>query len=183
MVRKNSWLASVDLKDAYFSIHEDYQKYLKFMWNLPYKFVAMPNGYGPAMLKFTKILKPLFSMLRSKGHKSVVFVDDTYLQSENYSDCLDNISDTVQLLISLGFTIHADKSVLIPTQKIIFLGFIINSKNMTITLTNEKKQKIKELCKYILTHKNLTLGTLLLYWEISQQQWRQYLTHSCTIDT
>ena len=92
-------------------------------------------------------------MLRSKGYKSVVFVDDTYLQSENYSDCLDNIRDTVQLLISLGFTIHADKSVLIPTQKIIFLGFIINSKNMTIT--NEKKQKIKELCKYIFNTQKL----------------------------
>ena len=53
-IRKTSWLASVDLKEAYFSIpiHEDYQKYLNFMWNLPYKFVALHNGYGPAMLKF-----------------------------------------------------------------------------------------------------------------------------------
>ena len=32
-------------------------------------------------LNFKKKLKPPFSMLRSKGHKSVVFVDDTYLQS------------------------------------------------------------------------------------------------------
>ena len=63
------------LKDAYFSIpiHEAHQKYLKFMWKSPLKFTAMPNGYGPAMLKFTKIMKPPFAWLRTRGHQSVVW--------------------------------------------------------------------------------------------------------------
>ena len=162
MIAPNVWMASVDLKDAYFSIpiHKDHQKYLKFMWKIPYKFIAMPNGYGPAMLKFTKIMKPPFSYLRKKGHQSVVFVDDTYLQSNNFEDCKENIRDTVQLLISLGFTIHAEKSVITPTQEIIFLGFVINSIYMTLTLTQEKKNKIKELCIYILKQKRVTIRNI-----------------------
>ena len=45
------------------------------------------------------------------------------------------------MLQSLGFTIHLDKSVLKPTQNLMYLGFIINSKDMTLKLTEEKKQE------------------------------------------
>ena len=38
----------------------------------------------------------------------------------------------------LGFTIHERKSVLIPTQKIVFLGFLIDSRNMSISMNEEK---------------------------------------------
>ena len=70
MLRKNMWMASIDLKDAYYSvpIHKDYQKYLKFLWDKPYKFLALPNGYSPAMLKFTKLLKPVFATLRELSY-------------------------------------------------------------------------------------------------------------------
>ena len=58
MVKKGAWMASVDLKDAYYSIpiNRDHKKFFKFMWKSPFRFLAMPNGYGPAMLKFNKIL-------------------------------------------------------------------------------------------------------------------------------
>ena len=42
---------------------------------------------------------------------------------------------------STGFTIHPEKSVLKPTQSLIYLGFIINSKDVTFRLTEEKKNK------------------------------------------
>jgi hypothetical protein len=51
---------------------------------------------------------------------------------------------------SLGLTIHLDKSILIPTQEIQYLGFILNSREMTVQLTREKALKIKELCQNIL---------------------------------
>ena len=72
------------------------------------------------MRVFTKILKPPFALLRKLGHLSVVHVDGTYLQGENVLECMHNREDTVALLEALGFTIHPDKSQLIPTQKICF---------------------------------------------------------------
>ena len=145
IIQPNVWMASVDLKDAFYTvpIHQTHQKFLKFQWNNKlYKFQAMPNGYAEAMRIFTKLLKPPFSSLRQNGYSSVVFVDDTYLQGSTYENCLQNVQVTINLLRNLGFTIHAKKSILVPTQKIEFLGFTIDSKNMKLTLSGEKRSKL-----------------------------------------
>ena len=88
---------------------------------------------------FTKFLKPVLSYLREIGYLSVVYVDDSYLQGQTFEQYLQNITETVRLLQSLGFTVHPEKSVLKPTQKLTFLGFALNSKTMTLTLTDAKK--------------------------------------------
>ena len=155
IIRSNVYMASIDLKDAFFSvpIHSTHQKYLKFTFDDLFQFTCMPNGYGPAMKVFTKISKVPFGHLISLGYNSVVYVDDSYLQGDTYQACLDNISDTIKLLRELGFVIHAEKSMLTPSQTMVFLGFIISSKNVTLSLTDEQKNEIKTiltdcLCKH-----------------------------------
>ena len=56
-------MASVDLKDAFFTVpvHKLHQKIFMFEWIQKfYKFVGMRNGYSDATRIFTKILKPVF---------------------------------------------------------------------------------------------------------------------------
>ena len=144
-IKKDVWMASVDLKDTFFivPVHIPHQKYFKFGWFQNFcKFLGMPNGYSDAMRIFTKILKPVFGHLRNQGHISVIFVDDSYLQGDTKHECMNNINATIDLLSSLGFSIHTGKSVLIPTQKIEFLEFLIDSKNMKISLTNKKAEHL-----------------------------------------
>ena len=117
----------------------------------------MPNRYLDAVRVFTKILKPPFSCLGEQGHLSVIYVDDSLLAGDTYKDCLDNIHETKLLLEGLGFHIHPKKSVFLPTQAITSLGFEINAVNMTITLTNAKKNKIKDLCVTTLSNSTLTI--------------------------
>ena len=134
IIKKDVWMSSVDLKDAFFTIpvHILHQKHFKFEWfNQFYKFLVMPYGYSDAMRIFTKILKPVFGYLRKQGHLSVVFVDDSYLQADTEQECIKNTNATVNILTMLRFTIHERKSVSIPTQKIEFLGFLIDSINMS----------------------------------------------------
>ena len=108
-----------------------------------YEFVCFPNGLAPCPRQSTKLLKPVFSSLRKLGHISVVYIDDTWLTSEDYNSCVNNIAETITLLDRLGFVIHPEKSILIPTQEITFLGFISNSANMTVKLTPERALKLK----------------------------------------
>ena len=140
------FMASNDLKDAYYSvsIHSDFQKYLKFSWRGQlYEFVCFSNGLTPCPRQFTKLLKPVFSSLRKLGHISVVYIDDTWLTSKDYNSFVNNIAETITLLDRLGFVIYPEKSILIPTQEITFLGFIFNSANMTVKLTPERALRLK----------------------------------------
>ena len=107
----------------------------------------MPNGYAQAPLIFTKLLKQPFGFLRTHGYSSVVYIDDSYLQGDTYSHCLENINATRTLLTSLGFSINHEKSVLQPTQCIVFLGFILDSIAMTISLTEKCKHTLLDMCK------------------------------------
>ena len=66
-------------------------------------------------------------------------MDDSYFQGSSEIDCKTNIEQTIFLLRSLGFVIHHNKSVLRPTQQIEFLGFVLNSIDMTIALTKHKR--------------------------------------------
>ena len=45
---------------------------------------------------------------------------------------------------SLGLTVQPEKSVLVPTQQIVFLGFLLCSVTMTVRLTPERSQEIIE---------------------------------------
>ena len=90
----------------------------------------------------------------------VKYIDDSLLLGETFEICLNNIRATVALLRELGSTIHPEKSVLVPTQQIIFLGFVIDSVKMTITLTEERKQSIYTLCQNILSYYQATIREL-----------------------
>ena len=62
-----------------------------------------------------------------------------------------NIHTAVQLFISLGFHIHPKKSVIVPSQSIECLGFVLSSVTMTVKLADAKISKYVKLCKGFLT--------------------------------
>ena len=136
---------------------------LKFQWRGKlYQYTCFPNGLAICPRKFTKFLKPVFSNLRSIGHLSVIFIDDSYLQGADFNLCVKNVKDTITLLDQVGLVIHPEKSVLYPTQKLVFLGFLLDSIKMIISLTGEKTQKIKEACQKLLQSPQPTI------WEVAR---------------
>ena len=103
-------------------------------------------GLGSSPQCFTKILKPVYATLCKKGHISTAYIDDSCLQGRTKQQCAQNVSDTVHLHDNLRFTVHDKKSVLITTKKITFVGFILNSADMTVRLPLEKKESVLKLC-------------------------------------
>ena len=142
-------MASIDMKDAYYSIpvkSED-RKYLRFKWEDQfYELTCLPNGLSCAHRQFTNILKPPLATLRKQGHISIAHLDDLYLQGRTYEDCVKNVIDTTVLLDKLGLVVHPEKSSFIPSQVLVILRFIINSLTMTIQLTTEKALGLKTFC-------------------------------------
>ena len=54
------------------------------------------------------------------------------------------IYDSCDLFSKLGFILHPVKSVLKPVQVLTFLAFVLDSVNMTVSLTQEKIQRIRK---------------------------------------
>ena len=166
MIKQWVWMASVDLYHAYYnvSIHEPHRPYLSFFWQgTYYHYHRLPNAYAQAPLIFTKLLRLPFGSLRSQGHLSVVYMDDSYLQGDSVSSCRRNINAIVSLLQALGFNINERKSVLTPTQSLEFLDFIINSTDMAITLTPRRKSNIAEVCTKLLLQTRQKIRFLFIY--------------------
>ena len=61
------------------------------------------------------------------------------------------------MLETLGFVIHPQKSTFEPHTSIEFLGFIINSINMTVSLTEKKKLAIQAFCAEVLSAEKNTI--------------------------
>ena len=93
-------MASVDLKDAYYSIPisvED-RNFLKFEWQGNYfRFTCLPNGLASAPRLFTKVLKPIYAHLRSLGHFCMGHIDDSFLMGHTYTSCEENIWETTNV--------------------------------------------------------------------------------------
>lgn len=162
-ISKNSFFTSLDLTDAYFSIsiYESDRKYLKFIWNEKlYEFQCLPFGIASAPRVFTKILKVIFSHIRSMGIDSYFYIDDSLLQAENFDLAVQNTEKVKTFIESVGFDINIEKSVFIPTNRIIFLGYIIDSVLFKVFLPEEKVRKIIELSNKMLKAHKVSIRSL-----------------------
>ena len=166
LLTKDCFMASLDLKDAYYSIpiHPLDRKFLRFQWNGElFQFRALPNGLSPGPRIFTKVLKVPLTVLRSMGHVIVAYIDDTLLIGESESEIHEAVHDTTQMFSDLGFVIHPTKSKVNPTQKIYFLGFDIDSQSMIVKLTQEKETEITEFAKHLLAKRKITVRQLACF--------------------
>jgi hypothetical protein len=122
LVTDGCWMASLDLKDAYYSvkIHDDYQKFLKFSYKGKlYKYTVYPNGLSTCPRNFTKLLKPVLCVLRQQSYMLVIFIDDILIIATSYERCAQTILEAITLLTSLGFVIHVEKSVFFPLKHVL----------------------------------------------------------------
>ena len=76
----------------------------------------------------------------------ILYLDDFLILGSTYQEAQSHTAMAVSLLESLGFTVNLEKSCLIPTQIITFLGFVINSTVEALSLPQEKVVKVTSLC-------------------------------------
>ncbi len=153
LISRGDYLTSVDLKDAYYSvpISEEDSNYLKFNWKgTLYKYVALPNGLSTGPRLFTKLLKPALSKLRGNGHIVVAYIDDLLCINSTKEGARTTVTETCNVFQELGFIVHPVKSEFEPSQTRKFLGFIINTKDMTVSLPEGKRQEIFNHCTELL---------------------------------
>ena len=149
MLRRHDFMVSIDLKDAFlmFAMNVEFYKYLCFEWeNVRYCFQSMPFGLTSAPRIFTKVLKAVLVFLRGRGLRITAWFDDMILMGESVPLLLEHLHFARLTLKSLGFLINDSKSVFIPSQSLLHLGYIWDSVSLSLSVPDEKVTVLKELC-------------------------------------
>ena len=124
-VKKGDWAISIDLKDAYFHIlvHRKHWKYLRFcIQGKAYQFRALAFGPKTSPRVFTKIVAVAAAHLRMQSIRLAVYLDDWLALNAKKRFLLKNREIILSLFSRLGFLVNKEKSNLIPTQDIVYIG-------------------------------------------------------------
>jgi len=68
---------------------------------------------------------------------SLYYIDDSLFEAESAPICENHTECFVNLITKLGFFINKEKSVMIPTKRIKYLGHLIDSEDFKVYLPGE----------------------------------------------
>ena len=124
-VREGDFLASIDLKDAYFQIpgHQSSRKLLRFLSEETIcHFKALCVGLSTAPQVFTKVFATVSAWAYSHGIRLLLYLDDWLVFASSEVEAKKNVQDLLSLCHSLGIVINEEKSDLVPLQTAHYLG-------------------------------------------------------------
>ena len=123
--RKDEWITSLDLTDAYFHmpVAIKFRKFMRFVIdNRIYEFLAMPFGLSTAPKEFTDLVVEFKKIASTRGFHLNQYLDDWINRDITQGIAQYRIWQLLQLVVFLGFVPNYDKSSLIPSRQFDFLG-------------------------------------------------------------
>ena len=124
-VRQGDWMASIDLKEAYLQVpvHPASRHFLRFVFrDKVYHFKALCFGLSTAPQVFTRVMAPVSTILHSLGIRMRSYLDDWLVQSSSRESLLRDLQTVLHLCHKLGIVVNPQKSNLIPSQVVQYLG-------------------------------------------------------------
>ena len=149
LIVSSMWGTSVDITDAYLHvpINKAFQKYFAFkLGDRTFVFLVMPFGLTTAPWAFSRVIKPIKAFLRHLGIIVCSFLDDFLILALSFQEACLHTKWTENLLEWLGFQINREKSSLLPLQKLEYLGIVLDLQNLTMSLPQDKVEKVLSLC-------------------------------------
>ena len=97
------------------------------------------------------------AILRRLGIRVVLYLDDMLIMASSKEEARAHLATAMHLLTALVFILNLDKSVLTPTQRVIFLGFCLDSRTVLISLPTPRIQSIQCLIRETLAQGQATI--------------------------
>ena len=144
-VRQGDWMASIDLKEAYLQVlvHSASRHFLRFIFRgTVYQFKALCFGLSTAPQVFTRVMAPVSAILHSLGIRMRRYLADWLVQSSSRESLLEGLQTVLQLCQELGIVINPQKSNLIPSQVVQYLGVVIDSTSFRASPSVERISRL-----------------------------------------
>ena len=163
MIEPNMLLCSLDITSAFNQVyvHPAHHRYLSFQWeDKYYRFKCLPQGATCSPRIFVRITTPVMKFLRSQMVRIMIYIDDTLIMANTFTEMSTSMRLTVDLLEKAGFVLNYPKSQMNPTTSIDFLGFTINTLNYTVSLTEGKLNNLIAAVKKLRRQKTVSIREL-----------------------
>ena len=98
----------------------------------------MPFGLNIAPRTFTKLSAVLLSQLREMGILCFVYLDDWLVAARSREESVVHTEVVLRVLTNAGFIINREKSTLVPTRSIEWLGWTWDTEVSRLTFPSEK---------------------------------------------
>ncbi len=137
---------SLDLKDAYFLIQvaPHHRRFLRFAFKgVAYQYKVLPFGLSLAPHTFTQCMDVALSPLRQMGIRILNYLDDWLILTQSEAVSTSHKTLLLSHLCCLGLKVKFAKSILSPSQRVSFLGTVIDSVQMTATVSVERAMTIQ----------------------------------------
>ncbi len=136
-VQRGDWFVTINLKDAYFHIQvvQRHRRFLRFAFGgKAYQYKVLPFGLALAPRTFTKCMDAALAPLRLQGIRVLNYLDDWLILAHSRELVSRHRDIVLGHIPSLGLRMNAKKSVLLPSQRTMFLGVRLDSVRMQARL-------------------------------------------------
>ena len=162
-IRSQEWTVSIDIRDAYHHVpmHQAVRKYLHFVVNKKvYQFTCLPFGLATSPREFTKLLRPVVSLLRQQGVKLHVYLDNWLIRADTPEQAQLHAQTTIKVLQFFGWIINFEKSDLTPSQDFQFIGMQFNTRRFTVAPLPKMRVKVQSVHQHWMANPNITARDL-----------------------
>ena len=156
-VRRGGRMVSMDLKDTYLQVtmHPESRKFLRFMtFGKVYQFKVLCFGLSTAPQVFTRVMAPVSAILHSLGIRLRRYLDNWLIQASSQEQVLLALRTVLRLCNSLGIVVNWEKSQLVPTQKMLYLGVLLDSVSFRASPAQKRVDKLLSIGDVFLSCKN-----------------------------
>ncbi len=161
-VQEGDWFVTIDLKDVYFHIQvvRRHRRFLRFAFGgKAYQYKVLPFGLALAQGTFTKCMDAALAPLRLQGIRVLNYLDDWLILAHSRELVSRHRDIVLGHIHSLGLRMNAKKSVLLPSQRTVFLGVRLDSVQMQARLTPARIPDLTAcLARFKLGH-HVSVGT------------------------
>ena len=145
-VRQGDWMASIDLKEAYLQVpvHLESRPFLRFVANgQVYQFTALCFGLSTAPQVFSRVMAPVSAILHFWDIRMRRYLNNWLVQSSSRESLLQDLHVVLDLCRELGIVINLEKSNLVHSQVVQYLGVVIDAQSFVASPSPDRIARLR----------------------------------------
>jgi len=154
------WYGKLDLSNCFlsFPLHPSVRKFFCFQFEGGlYQFINMPFGLSTAPRVCTQLLSVVHFALSEQGITSIRYLDDFFLIAKSEKDMARDLPLAQSVIRQFGLVVNPEKTEG-PSQRLSFLGVLLDSVNQTVSCTPERVEELTTLLRSLLRQRVITRG-------------------------